>query len=137
MSVLRDWPSEGPKVSTFFARSIFRSSGFLFTGAVCLAVTVFNVVVLIQMRGLSSNAFFPLVDLVGFLVWAPMYGAYRQHSKINEMYLANRIVGVEPDSALNELLQVAEAGVAQQMAVGSSIYIVLSLLAARATHYLH
>jgi hypothetical protein len=137
MSVLRDWPAEGPKVNTFFVRSIFRSGGFLYTAAVCLAVTVFNVVVLIQMKGSSSNVFFQLVGVVACFGWAPMYGAYRQHSKINELYLSNRIVGVEPDSALNELLQVAEAGVVQTMAAGSSIYVVLSLIAARASHYLH
>jgi hypothetical protein len=137
MSVLRDWPAEGPDVNTFFTRSIFRYGLFVFIGAVCLATTVFNIVMLVQIKGPSSNTFFRLFGVIGCLCWTPMYGAYRQHSKINELYLANRIVGVEPDSPMNELLQVAEAGVRQTMMLGTTIYVVLSVLAPSATRFFH
>jgi hypothetical protein len=126
------WFRDDPQPNTFFSRSPFRSWKFLASTAVVTVLFVaFGIIVVAHWQGFAatSSRFF----WVGFMfivgVLYPYADALRYHGRINELYSTGKINRQPDDSALNDVLEVADDAINTGLFQSSAIAGILVLMA--------
>jgi len=103
------WFADDPKPNTYFFRSPFRSGVFLFnTVLAATLLAVYGVVavnhwdVFNQHKDMLGLFIFPL-----FTIIYPYLDTFREHSKINEIYLCGKLSEQVADSPVDQVLKLA------------------------------
>jgi hypothetical protein len=126
------WFRDDPQPNIFFSRSPFRSWKFVAHTAVVHGLLVaFGIIVFAHWQGFTatSSRFFSVgfMFIVGVLY--PYTDALRYHGRINELYATGKINGQPEDSALNDVLEVAEDSINTGLLQTSAIAGIVVLMA--------
>ena len=127
------WFRDDPQPNKFFSRTPFRSWKFLAnTGVITVLFVAFGIIVLAHWQGFAatSDRFFwvGLMFILGVLY--PYVDAFRYHGRINELYSTGKISGQPDDSALNDVLEVADDAINAglfQTSVSAGILVLVAL----------
>jgi hypothetical protein len=118
------WFADDPKPNTFFSRSLFRSRQFILNTALVAVMSIsYGFVVWKYWDELNTQAAIISfsIFLLLFVVY-PYWWSIKRHGKIRELYLSGELPEQPADSAIDNLLHVADSAMNEGLRNSSVLF---------------